>query len=238
MSQNEPRRVVGYARVSAEDQVAHGQVDALRQVGVTEEVVEQASGVGERPLLDSLVASLGAGDTLVATEVSRLGRTTAEILLLADSLQKRGAHLRILNLGIDTATPAGGLVLTMMAGLAKFERQVLRERQRRGIDAARLRGTHLGRPPLLGKSHAQVAIGRLITGETVAAIAREWRVSERTLSRLVNRHRGDGPPPTLPGGRGKKKRRGQLVAEVELAAETIRRDEWEQREENPHDERV
>jgi putative DNA-invertase from lambdoid prophage Rac len=187
--------MTGYARVSAEDQVAHGQADVLKQAGVNEVVIEQASGVGERPLLDSLVASLTAGDALVVTEVSRLGRTTAAVLLLADSLLKRGAHLRILNLGIDTTTPAGVLVLTMMAGLARFERQLLRERQRRGIDAARLRGKHLGRPPLLDASHAQIATRRLLAGDTVAAIAREWRVSERTLSRLVNKHRGDGPSP-------------------------------------------
>jgi DNA invertase Pin-like site-specific DNA recombinase len=152
------------------------------------------------------------------TEVSRLGRTTAAVLLLADDLRERGVHLRILNLGIDTATPAGGLVLTMMAGLARFERQLLRERQRRGIEAARQRGKHLGRPPLLDAAHAQTAIKRLLAGETVAALAREWRVSERTLSRLVNRHRGGGPPPTLPGGKGKPKRRGRLPVELLVEA--------------------
>lgn len=202
-------RGVGYVRVSAEDQNEHGQVDALKLAGVTELVVEQASGVEARPLLTGLVASLIAGDSLVITEVSRLGRTTAEVLLLADSLRERRVHLRILNLGIDTATPAGSLVLTMMAGLARFERQLLRERQQRGIEAARSRGKHLGRPALLTPQHAQIAIQRLRAGETLNTLAHEWRVSERTLSRLVRRHTGDGPPPTLPGGKGKPKRRGQ-----------------------------
>jgi DNA invertase Pin-like site-specific DNA recombinase len=101
----------------------------------------------------------------VVTEVSRLGRTTAEVLLLADGLREREVRLRILNLGMDTATPAGGLVLTLMAGLAKFERQLLRERQRRGIEAARQRGKHLGRPPLLDSIHAKAAIERLLAGE-------------------------------------------------------------------------
>jgi DNA invertase Pin-like site-specific DNA recombinase len=182
----------------------------LRRTGVSEVVVEQASGVEGRPKLDSLVASLLTGDALVVTEVSRLGRTTAEVLLLADDFRERNVHLRILNLGIDTATPAGGLVLTMMAGLAKYERQLLRERQRRGIDAARQRGKHLGRPALLVAAHAELAIRRLRAGETLAAIAREWHVSERTLSRLVRKSAGDGPPPTLPGGRGKTKRRGRM----------------------------
>jgi DNA invertase Pin-like site-specific DNA recombinase len=219
MTVDHPSKSIGYARVSADDQVEHGQVDALKRAGVTEVVIEQASGVGERPLLDSLINSLSKGDALVVTEVSRLGRTTTEVLLLADRLLESEVNLRILNLGIDTATPAGGLVLTMMAGLAKFERQLLRERQRRGIEAARQRGKHLGRPRLLDATHAEIAIKRLIAGETVAALAREWRVSERTLSRLLNRHRGDGPPPTLPGGRGKPKRRGQLMKPVELLIE-------------------
>jgi DNA invertase Pin-like site-specific DNA recombinase len=210
MSDSPSVQLVGYARVSSADQSEHGQVDALRRAGATRIVVERVSGVAERPLLDALVAGLACGDTLAVTEVSRLGRTTSNILLLVDELQRRGAHLRILNLGIDTATPAGGLVLTLMAGLAKFERELLRERQRRGIDAARRRGQHLGRPPLLTPHHAATAARRLRAGETLAALAGEWRVSERTLSRLLRRHPDGGSPPTRPGGRGKSKRRGTL----------------------------
>src|SRR5579871_1321306 len=143
--------------------------------------------VAERPLLDELISGLVTGDALVVAEVSRLGRTVHDILLLADDLRGHGVHLRILNLGIDTGTPAGELVLTMMAGLAKFERDLLRERQRRGIEAARRRGMHLGRPPVLTASRAEPAIIRLQTG-SLAAIASEWRVSERMLSRLVRKH--------------------------------------------------
>jgi putative DNA-invertase from lambdoid prophage Rac len=201
--------LVGYARISSADQFEHGQVDALRRAGASRIVVEQVSGVAERPLLDELISSLTLGDALAVTEVSRLGRTTSDILLLVDDLQQRGVHLRILNLGIDTGTPAGNLVLTMMAGLAKYERELLRERQRRGIEAARQRGKHLGRPALLTASHAETAILRLQT-ESLAVIASEWRVSERTLSRLVKKLAGDGPLPLLPGGKGKPKLRGQI----------------------------
>ena len=201
--------VVGYARISSADQSEDGQTDALRRAGASRIVVERASGVAERPLLDELLSGLRAGDALAVTEVSRLGRTVYEILLLADDLRRRGVHLRILNLGIDTGTPAGELVLTLMAGLAKFERDLLRERQRRGIDAARKRGKHLGRPPVLTASHAEAAICRLQM-ESLAVIACEWRVSERTLSRLVKKYAGDRPLPLLPGGKGKPKRRGQI----------------------------
>jgi putative DNA-invertase from lambdoid prophage Rac len=199
--------VVGYARISSADQIEAGQVDALRRAGASRIVVEKASGIAERPLLDGLLSGLRAGDALAVTEVSRLGRSVQEILLLAEDLRRRGVHLRILNLGIDTGTPAGELVLTMMAGLAKFERDLLRERQRRGIEAARQRGKHLGRPPLLTASHAETAITRLQT-ESLAVIAREWRVSERTLSRHIKKYAGNAPLPLLPGGRGKPKRRG------------------------------
>jgi putative DNA-invertase from lambdoid prophage Rac len=133
--------LVGYARISSSDQAEHGQVDALRSAGASRIIVERVSGVAERPLLDELICSFAQGDTLVVTEVSRLGRSTSDVLLLVDDLQQCGIHLRILNLGIDTGTPAGGLVVTMMAGLARFERDLLRERQRRGMEAARQRGS-------------------------------------------------------------------------------------------------
>ena len=203
--------LIGYCRTSAPDQSPLGQADALRLAGAQRVVIEQASGVDERPLLDALLDTLRPGDTLAVTEVSRLGRGTAEVLTLAEALLARGVNLRVLNLGIDTATPAGGLVLTMMAGLARFERDLLRERQARGIAAARGRGKHLGRPALLTPDHARRAASRLRSGETLATLAAEWRVSERTLSRIIRRHPDGGPPPTAPGGRGKPKRRGQLI---------------------------
>lgn len=209
-------RIVGYARVSTGGQNEQGQVDALRRAGTTGIVVEKASGIGDRVELGALVARLEAGDSLVVTEVSRLGRTTTGVLFLAEQLESRGIHLQILNLGIDTGTPTGRLVLTMMAGLAKFERELLRERQRRGIDAARRAGKHLGRPALLGAAHAEIAIQRLRANDTLGIIAREWRVSERTLSRLIRRFPPkDGAPATLPGGRGKTKRRGCSGVKIE-----------------------
>lgn len=209
MSDQITPHVIGYSRVSSADQTGDGQLDALRRAGATRVVSEQASGVGGRPLLDDLILALAPGDTLAVTEVSRLGRSTADVLALADALRSRGVHLRVLNLGIDTATPAGGLVLTRMAGLARFERELLRERQQRGIATARTR--HLGRPALLTSDHAARASALLRAGETLATVAAFLWVSERTLSRLLRRHPDGGPPPTAPGGRGKSKRRGRLT---------------------------
>jgi putative DNA-invertase from lambdoid prophage Rac len=199
MSAAQVLRTVGYARVSTDEQNECGQVDALRRAGAIEVVVEKASGIGTRPVLDTLVARLITGESLVVTEVSRLGRTTTSVLLLAEQLEKRGIHLRILNLGIDTATPTGGLVLTMMAGLAKFERELLRERQARGIEAARRAGKHLGRPPLLGAGQAQIATERMRSGETLGMIATEWCVSVRTVSRLLRKYANFGRPTLSPG---------------------------------------
>jgi DNA invertase Pin-like site-specific DNA recombinase len=86
----------------------------------------------------------------------------------------------------------------------------LRERQKRGIEAARLRGKHLGRPRLLTTDHAEKAVERLGGNDTLAILASEWRVSERTISRHVKKHVGDGESPLRPGGKGKLKRRGQI----------------------------
>jgi|SRR5579872_4537376 len=207
MSDTPLPRIIGYARVSTGEQNESGQGEALRRAGATAVVVEKASGIGRQPELDALVARLVSGDSLVVTEVSRLGRTTTSVLLLAEQLERRGIHLRVLNLGIDTATPTGGLVLTMMAGLAKFERELLRERQARGIDAARRAGKHLGRPALLGAGQAQIATQRLGGGETLSMIAREWRVSERTISRLLCKYVDSGPLKPLSSGEEVRKPR-------------------------------
>jgi len=176
---------VGYARVSTNDQNLDRQIDALGEAGCDKIFSDQgASGSHEsRPGLDALLEYLRPSDVLVVQALDRLGRTTRTLLELVETLRQRGIDLRILNLGVDTRTPAGQLVLTVVAGIAEMERAQLRERTLDGLFAARQRGRVGGRPPRM--TFEQVAEARRLRedGRSIAEIARLFRVSERTVRR-------------------------------------------------------
>lgn len=177
--------LIGYARVSTAEQVLDRQVDALRAVGCHRIFTEQASGARQRPGLDECLDYLRPGDTLVVQALDRLGRKTSDLLLLVEDLAERGVALRVLTLGLDTSTPAGRLVLTVIAALAEMEREVMLERTRDGIAAARARGRVGGRPPAL--SPEQVALARKLSveGKTAVAIGRLLGTSDRTVRRAL-----------------------------------------------------
>jgi DNA invertase Pin-like site-specific DNA recombinase len=201
-------RVWGYARVSTDDQHASAQEPELRAAGAVDIVLETGSGTGDLPGLRSLVARLRPSDTLAVTEVSRLGRTTAGVLTLADELRHRGVGLRITRLGVDTATPAGQLVLSMMAALAAYERSQLLERQSAGVVAARSRGVRFGRPPAMTDAQIDHAADLIRAGATLSATAAMMGIGKTTLSRAIRRRH---PALILPGPgskRGMPKRRG------------------------------
>lgn len=195
--------LVGYARVSTVEQVLDRQLDALTEVGCDR--VFQDHGVSGtqrlRPGLDACLDFLRPGDTLVIQSLDRLGRRTSELLRLVDELCARGVSLRILNLGIDTASPAGQMVLSVMAALSQMERDVLAERTRQGIAAARARGRTLGRPRAFTDEQAQVAVGWRDAGRSWSEIARLLGTSERTVRRRVMdvQQRGDNAPSDVAG---------------------------------------
>ena len=181
--------IIGYARVSTKDQSLDRQRDELTAAGCEQVHEERASGKRDavRPVWDETVRHLRHGDTLVVTELSRLGRSTAELAALADDLEERGVALRILNLGVDTGTPAGKLVYQIISAVAEMERALLVERTMSGLAAARARGRSGGRKPKLSK--AQVRTAQALRNEgslTMAEIAAQIGVSRNTLYRHLD----------------------------------------------------
>src|SRR5450755_4162284 len=138
---------IGYARVSTADQSLNRQLDVLRAQGCERVFAEAASGKrgAHRPQWEACLAHLRAGDTLVVVELSRLGRNTGDLGRLLDDLDHHGVGLTILNLGIDTKTPAGRLIFTIIGAVAAMERELLIERTQSGLAAARARGRVGGR---------------------------------------------------------------------------------------------
>lgn len=140
--------IIGYARVSTTGQNLDGQTDLLTQNGCERIYSEKISGIKkERPQLDRMMDSLRAGDTVIITELTRLGRSVKELLSIIERIHEAGASIKSLReTWLDTTTPQGNLLLTIFAGLSQFERDLTRQRTRQGLEAARARGRKGGRP--------------------------------------------------------------------------------------------
>lgn len=143
--------LIGYARVSTQDQQLHLQLDDLQRTGCERVFQEKVSSGKDRPQLRSLIDSLRIGDTVVVWKLDRLGRSLKELIGLVNDFQERGVGFRSLNDSIDTTTAQGRLVFNLFASLAEFERDLIRERTRAGLSAARARGRQGGRPKGMSK---------------------------------------------------------------------------------------
>ena len=143
--------IVGYARTSTMDQTAglEAQERELRDAGCDKLFVEQVSSVDvkARDRLAEALDYVRDGDTLVVTKLDRLARSVAHLLEVLEALTAKGASLRILSMGIDTGTATGKLMLTLLGGVAEFERSIMLERQREGIAKAKAAGKYKGRKP-------------------------------------------------------------------------------------------
>ncbi|HBR68779.1 MAG TPA: resolvase, partial [Rhodospirillaceae bacterium] len=148
---------IGYLRVSLESQKEDRQEDGLKAI-CDELYVEKMSGARkDRPVYQEVVSKLQPGDTLVVWDLDRAFRSTVDALLEAEKLRQRGIGFQIVNLNIDTATPSGELIYTVMAAFAQFERSNLIKRTKEGMAAARLRGKHIGRPRKLNLEEVLLA---------------------------------------------------------------------------------
>lgn len=177
--------IIGYARVSTEDQNLSGQLDALKAAGAEKIFADKISGTAScRPELDRLLDQLRHGDVITVTKYDRLARSLRDLLDIVDTIQAHGAGFRSLAEDIDTTTPAGRLVFHVFASIAQFERERISERTREGLEAARKRGRIGGRPPAL--SAAQKAEVRRMRDEEMRPlpeIAALFKVSTKTIRR-------------------------------------------------------
>src|SRR5260370_27322548 len=169
----------GYARVSSQDQDLSGQLEALKAAGATTVYREKVSGVrADRPQLAKLMASLKAGDIVVVTKLDRLGRSTRELLELIDRIGKADASFRSLGDPLwDTSSSQGRLLSTLLAAIADFERDLIRERTGEGRTRAMANGVKFGRKRKLSEYQRAEAIRRRDAGETLAAIAQSYGVA-------------------------------------------------------------
>ena len=180
--------VIGYARVSTEDQNLDLQLDALRRAGCTRIYKDRMSGAkAARPGLQLALEVARAGDQLVVWQLDRLGRSLSDLIALIRSLQERGIELRSLSEGIDTCTINGKFTFHLFAALAEFERALVRERTQAGLAAARARGRKGGRPKLLDAEKRRHAVNLYNNKQhSIAEICRLMGISKPTLYRYVD----------------------------------------------------
>lgn len=177
--------ILGYARVSTDDQKLDAQTDALMAAGAGRVFADRiGGGTRVRPELDRLLDQIRAGDVVVVTKYDRLARSLRDLLDIVEAIASRGAGFRSLAEDIDTTTPAGRLVFHVFASIAQFERERISERTREGLDAARRRGRVGGRPAALTPAQkAEVCRMRDEDGRSPREIARLFRVSVSTVRR-------------------------------------------------------
>jgi DNA invertase Pin-like site-specific DNA recombinase len=177
---------IGYARVSTDGQTLDAQQAALREAGATTVFSEKVSGAQtDRAALAKAIAALGAGDTLLVCKLDRLARSTRDLLNTLAAIAEAGASFRSLgDPWCDTTSAHGKLMVTVLGGLAEFERHLILARTTEGRKRAQARGVRFGRKLKLTAHQLQEAIARREAGEALVDIARSYNVSHSTISRL------------------------------------------------------
>jgi len=184
---------IGYARVSTSGQNLDGQCDSLRQTGCERIYSEKISGAKkQRPELERMLDALREGDTVVITELTRLGRSVKELFAIIERVHEAGASIKSLReTWLDTTTPQGNLLFTIFAGLSQFERDLIRQRTKDGLEAARTRGRKGGRP--------KAASGNIETAlkmydsklHTISEITAATGISRATLYRAIEERKSN-----------------------------------------------
>ncbi len=185
-------RVFAYCRVSTLDQATQNQVLEIQAAGfnvqpqrIIEEKVSGSVPAQERPGFMRLLDRLEASDVLIVTKLDRLGRNAMDVRATVEQLADLGVRVHCLALGgVDLTSPAGKMTMQVIAAVAEFERDLLIERTQSGLQRARASGKRLGRRPVLDEAQREAIQHRLATGESVSALAREFKTSRQTVMRV------------------------------------------------------
>jgi DNA invertase Pin-like site-specific DNA recombinase len=182
--------IIGYARTSTRDQQAgfEAQIAELTRTGCERLYQEQVSAVKEREQLSEAIDFARQGDVLVVTKLDRLARSVPHLYQIVEELEKKGVTLRILNIGLDSSTPTGKLMLTMLGAIAQFEREMMLERQRDGIAAAKEQGKYKGRQPTARAKSVEV-LKLIAEGKTRQEIADKVEIGVASVYRILAQQR-------------------------------------------------
>ena len=185
-------RVFAYCRVSTAEQTTDNQIQEIAASGfqidsrrIIAETVSGSAAAMERKGFLTLLNKLESGDVLVVTKLDRLGRNAMDVRATVERLSSVGVRVHCLALGgSDLTSPSGKMIMTVISAMAEFERDLLIERTQSGLARAKSQGKSLGRPRSLGASQINLVEQRLVEGETVAALAREFGTSRQSIMRI------------------------------------------------------
>jgi DNA invertase Pin-like site-specific DNA recombinase len=180
--------LIGYARVSTDEQETGLQLDAMKAAGVAQVFEEKRSSATRRPILAACIDATRPGDTLTVYKVDRLARSLRELLNLLHRLEVRGVYFRSLTEPIDTSTPAGRMMTHIIGAFAEFERGIIRERTAAGLAAARARGVKLGRARAMSPTEEAACVAQYVSGcYTLTALSRIYGCHISSIKRAVAR---------------------------------------------------
>ena len=178
---------IGYVRTSTVDQKAslQEQQRVLKEEGCEKIFIEEASAVGNRPILEQALDFVREGDHFVVKSMDRLARSISHMVELSKVLEDKGVVLKVLNMNIDTSTPTGKLLTNLIISISQFERELMLERQRIGIAAAKSQGKYKGRKPTPDSTKEQI-LNMVQEGMKKRHIAKELGIGEATIYRIIN----------------------------------------------------
>ncbi|QOT82488.1 recombinase family protein (plasmid) [Cupriavidus basilensis] len=182
--------LIGYARVSTEEQVTHAQIDALRAAGCETIYQEKRSGgTMRRPELEMVLATVGKGDTVVVYKLDRIARSLKDLLTIIERIEQAGGEFRSLTEHMDTRSPAGRMIFQIIGAFAEFERELIRERTRVGMAAAVRRGVRLGRHTAMNADQEAECMRLWYSGDyTKTALAQRYGTHISSIKRAIKRN--------------------------------------------------